>query len=373
MKDIYKYNSSAKYKTNNGQYLEIVKVKDLYKQNIYVSAKDNDYFNIAFPNIFIKYVVTSMKTTDKTFINWQKNPFKLWQTQLNFVVFCSTSACGISSEHLSKNMNPMIKSFYFFHVYYHIRRIIKRLQIPLPYELSFNESENSYSHEEFLKVCSEYNVSNDPFKYRDQYFFSSIQNKRKIPFDESSMTRWIIEKSQGFTKIGIYVISESVRVYVYLILNSQASSRSNIVGNNANNLTAQQSFLNNFEDLINRKTDIQEDITRYQKTLSYASSKVDFSVGENIYMLPSDMNLNIKRDTIGYNNKILISDDTFKLGINHKVNTNYKLKRYVYTHEDLSVPKNKLEENKNFITHEEEKVALVLVLTLGASVWYIFK
>ena len=85
------------------------------------------------------------------------------------------------------------------------------------------------------------------------------------------------------------------------------------------------------------------------------------------------MNLNIKRDTIGYNNKILISDDTFKLGINHKVNTNYKLKKYVYTHEDLSVPKNKLEENKNFITHEEEKVALVLVLTLGASIWYMFR
>ena len=52
--------------------------------------------------------------------------------------------------------------------------------------------------------------------------------------------------------------------------------------------------------------DIQEDIKRYQDTLSYASSKVDYSVGENIYMLPSDMNVNIKNGTARYINKILL-------------------------------------------------------------------
>ena len=39
--------------------------------------------------------------------------------------------------------------------------------------------------------------------------------------------------------------------------------------------------------------DIREDIKRYQETLSYASSKVDYCVGDSIYVLPSDMNLNI--------------------------------------------------------------------------------
>ena len=41
-----------------------------------------------------------------------------------------------------------------------------------------------------------------------------------------SMTRWIIEKSQGFTDVGLLKISESVRAYGYLILSSQASARS---------------------------------------------------------------------------------------------------------------------------------------------------
>ena len=60
--------------------------------------------------------------------------------------------------------------------------------------------------------------------------------------------------------------------------------------------------------------DIGEDIERYQDTLSYASSKVDYSVGENVYMLPSNMNLKIKTGTVGYNNKILIYDVTLGWG-----------------------------------------------------------
>ena len=52
--------------------------------------------------------------------------------------------------------------------------------------------------------------------------------------------------------------------------------------------------------------DIREDIKKYQDTLSYASSKVDYSIGENLYMLPSDMNLKIRLGTVEYNNKILV-------------------------------------------------------------------
>ena len=89
------------------------------------------------------------------------------------------------------------------------------------------------------------------------------------------MTRWIIEKSQGFTDIGLLRISESVRAYAFLFLSSQASARSSIVGNTASTLTAQSAFLNNFENVVNRRVNIQEDIKHYQDTLSYASSKVD--------------------------------------------------------------------------------------------------
>ena len=89
----------------------------------------------------------------------------------------------------------------------------------------------------------------------------------------------------------------------------------------ASSLTAQSTFLNNFENIVNRRVDIHEDIKRYQGTLSYASSKVDDSVWEHLYMLPSDMTLKIRLGTVRYDNKILVSDEKFILGKNEKVNS----------------------------------------------------
>ena len=48
----------------------------------------------------------------------------------------------------------------------------------------------------------------------------------------------------------LYRISESVRAYVYLILGSQESARSCIIGNTGSALTAQKAFLNNFENVV---------------------------------------------------------------------------------------------------------------------------
>ena len=136
---------------------------------------------------------------------------------------------------------------------------------------------------QFFKICEDYGVPNDPMRYREQKFYWTYQHSVSWPNDyigPDSMTRWIIETSEGFTDVGLLKISESVRAYAYLILSSQASARSGIVGNTANALTAQSAFLNNFENIVNRRLDIWEDIKCYQDTLSYTSSKVDYSVGD---------------------------------------------------------------------------------------------
>ena len=120
-------------------------------------------------------------------------------------------------------------------------------------------------------------------RYRDETFYWTYQHGIGWPDDyigPDSMTQWIIEKSVGFTDVGLLRISGSVRAYAYLILSFQASARSGIVGNTASALTAQSAFLNIFEDIVNQKVDVREDIKRYQNTLSYASSKVDYSVGK---------------------------------------------------------------------------------------------
>ena len=85
------------------------------------------------------------------------------------------------------------------------------------------------------------------------------------------------------------------------------------------NLNAQQVFLNTFENVINRRVDIPEDIQRFQKSLQYARSKVGYAIGEFIYLLPSNMNLRIGKIK-NYNNKILVSSSSFNIGTTLKIN-----------------------------------------------------
>ena len=205
------------------------------------------------------------------------------------------------------------------------------------------------------------------------------------------MTRWIIETSVGFTDVGLLKISVSVRAYAYLILSSQASARSGIVGNTASALTAQSAFLNNFEDIVNQRVDIREDIKRYQDTLSYTSSKVDYSVGEHLYLLPSDMTLKIRLETAAYN-KIFVSNWKFIPGKNEKVNSleapstpqvetpaiSHKdsnlVKQIAVTHRDSETAvTHKDLERKPTIAHEEEKIALILSLIGIFMIWYLFQ
>ena len=162
---------------------------------------------------------------------------------------------------------------------------------------------------------------------------------------------------------------------------------------------------------MNRRVDIRKDIKRYQDTLSYALSKVDYSVGEHLYMLPSDMTSKIRPGIVGYNNKVLVSDEKFILGKNEKVNSletpaikNHKTNSLetptIKSHKTnpLETPTikshktNPLEtpamkstqtavssertadlEQKAIISHKDEKVALVLSLTGIFTIWFIFR
>ena len=204
----------------------------------------------------------------------------------------------------------------------------------------------------------------------------------------------------GFTDGGLLRILESVRAYTYLILSCQASARSSIVGNSASSLTAQSAFSDNFENIVNRRVDIHEDVKRYQDTLSYALSKVDYSVGEHLYMLPSDMTFKIRPGTVGYNNKILVSDGKFSLGKSDEVNSvktpaieiNSSETPAIKNHKTNSLETPAIESHSNTAqglthtptishgreaptppAHEDEKAVFILLLTGRFTVWFLFR
>ena len=116
-------------------------------------------------------------------------------------------------------------------------------------------------------------------------------------------------------------------------------------------------------------------------------------MGEHLYyLLPSDMTLKISPETVEYNNKILVFDGKFILGKNEKVNSleapsapqaetpaiSHKdsnlVKQTAVTHRDSETAvTHKDLERKPTITHEEEKIALILSLTRIFMIWHLFQ
>ena len=112
-------------------------------------------------------------------------------------------------------------------------------------------------------------------------------------------------------------------------------------------------------------------------------------------MLPSDMTLKLRPGTVGYNDKILVSNGKFILGKNEKVNlmtpaiknhkTNSLETLAMKSTQTAARPKHnsidvlshalaisqKNQEPKT-ITHNNEKIALVLALAGGFTIWNIF-
>ena len=152
--------------------------------------------------------------------------------------------------------------------------------------------------------------------------------------------------------------------YVYLVLSSQVQARSNIVGNSAPTVDAQQVFKDKFKSLINE--DLSIDIKKYQGVLEHALSKVDFSVGIGIYMLPSKLNLAIGKKE-GYNSKIIVNNTGMKIGSNKDINRDHKkfpvVKPNVARHDPVR-GRRPYNLNLRMLTekHNDEKLAITVII-----------
>ena len=251
-----------------------------------------------------------------------------YQCQLTFAMFCATSALGISWQ-LVNHPNLLVRAVYRFHVYFHVRLILHGLGVSLPHEDDFNKVKNAYIKSEYYIVCDVYGVNlyetwmhGDWFYPTDYGIFGhEVKVTERSPPD--NLTGWIVTQTRGFTRNSIEKINRSVRAHLYLRLTSQIQARSSIVGNSALAVDVQQVFNSTFKALINKDYSIGIDIVRYQGVLEHALSKVDFLVGTGMYMLPSNLNLNIGT-TKGYNNKSLVRKPEMKIVSNKDINRTHK-------------------------------------------------
>ena len=345
----------------------------LVQQEIYVTPSEK--FKIKFRDIFTDTVITHRSSHES--IRWLAGPnFKYWPQTLNFDFFCATTGCGVSRRILfedkmldGKNdltdselkLPPQVRSFFWFHVYFTVRRILFELggvqnSLPLPGDTAFSQTENKYDIPSFERICAEFGISpNADFRFKRgdnhglgsvfEYFTNSGYTKTPfkypsketkfedeggrasdgnlVPYIENTEARnqyeyFLCPVSHGLTSAGLSRINQSIESFCYAILGAQVNVRSSIAGSQGSSIETQREFLSLVEDAI-RNPDLGKSVQRFQLAIESAKVRLDLAISPGTWLLPSKMVVNTE-SVVGYNNKLKKATRRMKISINSDLN-----------------------------------------------------
>ena len=329
--------SGAKYTV--GQAFSYTSAKREQLRQLLISP---DIFISKYLDIYDKYVLPATEGNIDVARRWHDSQMDFWQTQLNFATWCATTGCGVSvRDHISGRYDfapesaQLSKSIFRFHVYYQTRRILHKMRAALPTDESWNAFTNAYDHTAYQTICNEFGVdpqksdwratrgtqwlANGPGSYMDRFGFHPQSYLRQSTEAQNGFIDFMLDQTEGFTHAGVERLNDSIRTYVWAILGAQDEERTPILGSGTA-FTAQKRFLTNVEAAITQAGETP--VSKYQSVLQYARGKLDFVLGEQLYMCPSDMTLASLAERIaGYNNEILVATAAMTPGTNQTLNT----------------------------------------------------
>ena len=345
----------------------------LVQQEIYVTPSDK--FKIKFRDIFTDTVITHRSSHESR--RWLAGPnFEYYPQQLNFAFFCATTGCGLSRRILFEDkmrdgkkdltdseliLPPQVRSFFWFHVYFTVRRILFELggvqnSLPLPGDTAFSQTENKYDIPSFERICAEFGISpNADFRFtrggnhglgsvfeyfsysgyiKTPYEYPSKETKFEdeggrasdgnlVPYIENTEARnqyeyFLCHVSHGLTSAGLSRINQSIESFCYAILGSQVDVRSSIAGSQGSSIETQRQFLSMVEDAI-RNPDLGKSVQRFQLAIESAKVRLDLAISPGTWLLPSKMVVNTE-SVVGYNNKLKKATSFMRIGINSDLN-----------------------------------------------------
>ena len=356
----------------NGETINTIK-DALVQQEIYVTPSEK--FKIKFRDIFTDTVITHRSSHESR--RWLAGPnFEYWPQTLNFAFFAATTGCGVSRRILfedkmrdGKNdltdselkLPPQVRSFFWFHVYFTVRRILFELggvqnSLPLPGDTAFSQTENKYDIPSFERICAEFGISPNadfrftrgdnnglgsvfeyftnsgyiktPFKYPSKQTKFEDEGGRAsdgnlVPYIENTEARnqyeyFLYPVSHGLTSAGLSRINQSIESFCYAILGSQVDVRSSIAGSQGSAIETQRQFLSTVEDAI-RNPDISKSVQRFQLAIESAKVRLDLAISPGLWLLPPKMVVNTE-SVVGYNNKLKKATTFMRIGVNSDLN-----------------------------------------------------
>ena len=160
---------------------------------------------------------------------------RYWSQQLNFATWCATTGRGVSREIFDKDnstlqLPPMVRSFFIFHVYFTVKRILFQLggtnkKHALPLDPTFNQRNNPDD-----KAAYEFGIDfSSDFRYTKGsailHNWAGRPHYERHPDDSAyNQYDWFCpNKVEGITNPGKARINQSFEAFVYCVLGSQKS------------------------------------------------------------------------------------------------------------------------------------------------------
>ena len=336
-----------------------------------VLVNKNNAFTMTFADLTSNYRIMKVKTDEKV-DRWRTDPMSFYQNQLNFAVYCATTACGVGLDLLNAD-DKYVYAIFNFHLYFTIRKILNELQAPIPGDTIFDALDNQYDKSLFRDICLEFGIpENKSFKQtRDNYtnglgtayywpdnkfvpvpgnnydtsklhleysyYRRNMMDGTKMGFglddppggsgrysditvgfirqSEQVQTAWLdfIPRTSNITSIGIQKVNESIIAYVYSLLSAQALTRTSVLTPSVG-IMAKRKFHDLVEDIIYARNNVETSIAEYQDALQNAMTPLNYVIKPGLYLIPSDMNLRIGTHD-GYNNNLLTANDDMQTGV----------------------------------------------------------
>ena len=310
-------------------------------------------FRDVFKNQQIKF--TSASECKK----WQVGPnWKYWPQQLNLATWCATGGCGVTADW--NYFPPEVRNLLKFHVIFTVRRLLYEMGCALPDDTGFDQINNPHDLAGIERIKREFNAPTDfrnrrgsngglgdihaqffhsgrkskvinlksttwsnswpqnLFRFRDEGL-SDFKIERVIQYimnPETHQEGWfMLRESYGLTMAGKGRLNRSIEAFVYCVLGAQVNMRSSMAGQSGSAQEVKEELINLFEKAI-----IEEEVSvsapRYQTAIQSSRAKLDFALAPGLWLLPSDLEINLTRK-VGYNNFLQKATEDMKLGVNN--------------------------------------------------------
>ena len=267
--------------------------------NFRIYINENSYFMSNLPDAGVGWDEgPNLTNKDVRKVSFNTIPY----TRMLSGAYIASYLSGVSMDHVRENSSvpKIITSIMRYHLYYTTRKL-------------------TVSKSSIDKLGVNLDVVKKHIPFLQTYLLDGdVITVSSGPLSKNDYLSFIADKSNGFTKLGVELLQESIESFVYAMLGSQANTRWSIEGDSPKALQTQRNFRTIVNDTILQSGSVVA-ISNMRKAVRDTNVILNTAISPGLILIPSNFVI-LKSPIPGYNNLLQTAKGNVKFGFNPKVN-----------------------------------------------------